>query len=136
MRTRGTLLLAIVLLAGCRPDTGGRAALSGTVTFDGQPVDGGAIALLPTDGGDTKAGARIDDGKYIIPAERGPRPGNYRVEIRWQKKTGRKIPSDDPPNLMDETRQVIPEQFNAKSKTVREIKPGNNTLDFDLRTKK
>src|SRR5262245_38511749 len=110
-RIAALLGLALLLATGCGPRSGNRVAVSGTVTFDGQPVDGGAIVFLPQgDGASDRArsGSGIEAGKYAIPAEKGPAPGKYRVEIRWPRPTGKQIPSDDPPNLMDETRQVIP----------------------------
>jgi hypothetical protein len=101
-------------------------------------VEGGTIVFLPhgnTGADRPKTGAAIEAGKYTIPAEKGPAPGKYRVEIRWQKPTGKKVPSDDPPNLMDETRQVIPDQYNSKSKLEVDVVAGTNTFDFPLASK-
>jgi hypothetical protein len=130
--------LALLLTAGCGSRGGNRAAVSGAVTFDGQPVDGGAIVFLPQGDGPAdrpKSGAGIEAGRYAIPAEKGPAPGKYRVEIRWPRPTGKQIPSDDPPNLMDETRQVIPDKFNSRSELTCDVQPGKNNFDFPLTTK-
>jgi hypothetical protein len=125
--------LALLLACGCGSRSGSRVEVSGTVTLDGQSVDGGAIVFLPQGDGDRpKTGTAIENGKHAIPAERGPAPGKYRVEIRWQKPTGKMIPSDDPPNLMEETRQVVPEKYNARSDLTRDVEPGKNTFDFTL----
>jgi hypothetical protein len=127
--------LALLLAAGCGSRSGNRLAVSGTVTLDGQPVDGGAIVFLPQGDGASdrpKTGAGIEAGRYAIPVEKGPLPGMYRVEIRWPKPTGKQIPSDDPPNLMDETRQVIPDKYNSRSKLSCDVQPGKNNFDFPL----
>jgi hypothetical protein len=102
-------------------------------------VDGGMILFFPADGAfkPDEAHAPIQDGKYSLEVGKGPKPGTYRVEITWNKKTGRSIINkSDPPNLIEETLQVIPEQYNTKSTLTRDIKPGINTLDFELKGKK
>jgi len=129
--------LALVVLTGCNAGLTSRAPVQGRVTFDGQPVDNGAIAFLPLGNGQDaqfRAGAPIVDGKYNVTADRGPSPGKYRVEIYWNKKTGKKI-SNDPPNTIDETKQVLPARYNTKSDLTVDVQPGRNTLDFNL-TKK
>jgi hypothetical protein len=127
--------LSLCLTPGC--GSSGRPVLQGTVTLDGQPVDDGAIAFISEMAMPVppRAGALIRDGKYVIPADKAPPPGTYRVEIRWNKPTGKKIPSSDPPNLMDETRQVVPENYNTKSTLSEEVKPGANTFNYDLKSK-
>jgi hypothetical protein len=126
-----SVALALIFLPGCGAP--GRALIQGNVTFNGEPVDGGVILFTPE--GDTpapKPGGDIVAGKYSLAVEHGFQPGNYRVEIRWKKKTGRQVMSSDPPNMMDETKQVIPPEFNTKSTLARELKSGTNTLDFEL----
>jgi hypothetical protein len=129
--------LSLAMIGGC-DGSSGRVPVTGTVTLDGQPVEGGGIVFLPPGDGGTsrpKAVARIDEGKYTIPAALGPVPGPYRVEIRWQKKTGKKIPTGDPPEMIDETRQVIPDKYNAKSILTADVRSGVNTFPFDLKSK-
>lgn len=60
-----------------------RAAVSGTVTIDGQPVRWGTIAFVPAGNPNAPiAWSMINRGKYSIPSERGPMVGDHRVEIR------------------------------------------------------
>ena len=72
--TRSTLIaiaFAVSSLVGCSKTD---SALSGTVTFDGQPVPEGEIILSPdTTRGNQGPGvmARISNGKYATPDERG-----------------------------------------------------------------
>jgi hypothetical protein len=127
--TVGFALLA--LGAGC--SGGSPASLKGKVSYDGQPVDNGGILFLPADeSSGVKLAAAIENGEYVIPAERGAVPGVYRVEIRWSKKTGKQIPSADPGMTVEETKEALPAQFNTNSTLSREIKAGENMLDFEL----
>jgi hypothetical protein len=126
----------LVLLSGCGSGER-RQALSGVVTYDGQPVTG-SIAFMPEGEESAKMrrpGALIEDGKYSIVAQKGALPGKYRVDIRWPKKTGKKVPIDASGDLTDETREGLPEKFNRKSALVVDILPDTSTLDFDLKSK-
>jgi hypothetical protein len=131
------LACSLALVAGC--GSGGPYA-EGTVTFNGQPVDGGKIIFLPSGGaGPDKAppaSADIKEGKYLVDAAHNLKVGSYNVQITWKKKTGKQIvdPSD-PPNKIDETKQVIPPKYNTASKTTVEIKPGANKFDYTLTSK-
>jgi hypothetical protein len=121
------------LLIGC--SSSNRAAVKGSVTFDGAPVDGGMILFFPANEKNKadQGHAEIKNGAYEIPAGKGPPPGSYRVEITWEKKTGKQVVSKgDPPNMEDETIQVIPPQYNRESKLTKEITSGMNTIDFPL----
>jgi hypothetical protein len=130
-------LLALALCLGCARED--RVAISGKVTLDGQPVEAGSISFVPIDGTQSPtAGAEIVDGDYEVAAAQGPRAGAFRVEIRSQRKTGRKIPvgSPAPPGTMaDETVEAIPKQYNKQSKLRADLKQGNNPLDFTLTSK-
>ena len=69
-----------------------------------------------------------------MPSGRGPAPGSYRVEIIWQKKTGRKVDTPGDPGVkMDETFQVIPAKYNTSSTETVTVKSGDNTFNFDLK---
>jgi hypothetical protein len=131
------VLVGLCLCSGCgRGD--GRSELSGTVTFDGEPVDGGSIAFLPIDDGAetrSKPGARIEAGKYHIPAAKGAMPGKYRVEIHWPKKTGKKVPFDDPPTLIDETREVVPAKYNRESTLTVDVTQATTEFGCEMKSK-
>ncbi|MFO0928491.1 MAG: hypothetical protein U0736_15950 [Gemmataceae bacterium] len=117
----------LVLLSGC-----GKPSVSGTVTLDGKPVDGGVISFV-ADGTNKQANADIVGGKYDFGAKPGPTAGKNKVEILWNKKTGRKIPvPGDPGNMTDESVQAIPAQYNSASTLTADVKSGANKLDFTL----
>lgn len=127
--------LGMFAITGC--GSGSRSSVEGTVTFDGQSVDGGSITFLPESGDKnaSPASGQIIDGKYAIDSERGPAPGKYKVEIIWKKKTGKQIPNaSDPGTSVDETKQVIPQKYNSKTELTCEIKSGSNkNVNFELK---
>ena len=84
-------LLGLASASGCSHAANSRAAVSGTVRLDSEPLKEGAIAFFPIQGtvGPSAAGV-ITDGKYDIPREKGPVIGKNRVEIRAFRKSGRK----------------------------------------------
>jgi hypothetical protein len=106
----------------------------GTVRLDGQLLPNGSIALVPIDGtpGPGGGGGINKEGKYEI--KRGLLPGRYRVEIRSSTTITRQVRNPTiPSELVHEEVSVIPEQYNTRSSLIREVSPGSNVLDFDLK---
>lgn len=107
-------ILICLLFAGCG-DEDGRLSLTGTVTLDQQPLASGSIVFIPIGGGPS-TGCSIENGKFQIPAERGPAEGNYRVEIVSYKSTGEMIDDPDLPGLkVEQKRQILPDRYNKES---------------------
>jgi hypothetical protein len=132
------ICLVIATCIGCGKKGPQRAAVSGHVTLDGQPINEGVIQFLPIEGTiGPEAGGVIANGQYDIVQQHGPVVGKARVELRASKKTGRKIqdPTGRPGTLTDEYTEMFPPNSNTNSSLVREIKDGLNKLDFDIRTK-
>lgn len=138
MRPYQRLLCAmiVVCLIGCGSSGPPRAAISGTVTLDGEPVSEGTIAFLPA--ADTKGastGTEIKEGKYSISSANGPTYGKYKVQIHWSKKTGKQIEvgSPAPPGTMkDEVIEAIPAKYNTESTVEKEVKSAKEVFDFKL----
>jgi hypothetical protein len=133
----GLLLAAAVLsLFGCGPRSD-RLSVSGTVTLDGAPLDGGSITFTSMGGQKTLAtGAVVENGEYHIPQEKGLRPGTYHVEIN--------APDDNAPPVMVRgtpggpaipvAPDRIPAEYNVNSKKTVEITPqGDNHFEFDIK---
>ena len=74
-------LLSVIFVLGCGKSSK-RVRVFGDVSYDGKPVAMGEIVFTPEEGtiGPDAAGS-IENGHYNIPVERGPYPGNYRVEV-------------------------------------------------------
>ena len=78
-----TTPLCFLVLLGCG-DNSGNYEVSGTVTWDGQPIPKGFISFIPDkDKGNSGpgGGAEIVDGKYRTPPGKGVIGGAYIVKI-------------------------------------------------------
>lgn len=139
--TRGGLLLvscavscAVTCAMGCSDEGIERAAVTGSIRLDGEPVQSGTIAFYPAEGTrGPSAGGLIEGGRYRIDSAKGVVLGKSRVEINSSRKSGRMIPDAINPNaMMEEYVEGIPSQYNTESTLIREIESGENQIDFDL----
>jgi hypothetical protein len=130
------LIFAAVLAGGCGSgDPSGRQAISGSVILDGQPLGDGAILLeppAPYEGG-TAVGATIRRGSFVIPRDRGPTPGTYRVRI-YSSSGAQATPAA---GQTDRSRRPmverLPEVYNTKSEWRVDVTAGgSNRFRFDL----
>lgn len=132
------LFLLCVTLVGCggRKYSGDRRfPLTGKVTYDGQPIDYGAISFLPVSGGKQRvSGGTIVDGTYSVPEEAGANQGSYRVEIHWAKKTGKQFRDPDTQEMMDKRDEGLPPRFHSKSTLTAEVSAAQTTFDFHLKS--
>jgi hypothetical protein len=132
----GACLASVLVLAGCgQGDAGTRAAVTGQVTLDGKPLAQGAIKFAPMD--QTRGvvtGVSIHDGHFELPAEIGAAIGWNRVEITGMRKSGKKVQDPFGPPGQLETSAVAP-RFNVSSDLKIEIKPGENTAQFEVKSK-
>ncbi len=130
------LVACIVLLfaTGCGGESGpSRQPVVGSVTLDGKPLPSGTITFLPSDQGPA-ASAELSEGGYRIDRDAGPAPGHYTVEIVAVQPTGRRIRHPDlPSETTEEVRNVIPQQYNARTQLQVDVKPdAENRFDFEL----
>ncbi|TWT78312.1 hypothetical protein Pla123a_11030 [Posidoniimonas polymericola] len=139
-KTRYRLVLAWLpmLLAGCaEPPT---AIPSGAVTANGQPVELGTIMFAPTESGTTPEGVKrkpvsagIDQGRYSVTVTQKMPPGDYKVIVIGQRRTGRKLsPEPGAPATEDELVDFLPPKFNTQTQLVETIGEGESTVDFNL----
>jgi hypothetical protein len=120
---------AVGLLVGCSGE-GDTGEVSGTVNFDGKPVEDGAINFFPTDGKSPTAGDVIKDGKYSI--NKVP-VGNMKVTISGSKVVGKKKVYNTPESPeMPVTQELLPAKYNDKSELTFEVKRGANEKNWDL----
>ena len=77
-----TATLALIAFTGCGR-IADKSAIRGTVKFKkGEVVDQGSIEFSPVDPkAGNQSGARIADGAYEVPQDKGLRPGKYIVRI-------------------------------------------------------
>jgi len=131
-----SLLCLTSLVIGCSSSS--RAEVYGTVLLDGQPIEEGSIQFIPTDGTTgPSTGGVISKGKYHIYSRDGAVVGKNRVELRSFKMSNQKIqdPTAPPGTLTTLRVQAFPPEYNDQSTVVKEIRPGSNTIDFDVWTK-
>ena len=131
-------LLFLLFLPACGGD-GDRAAVTGTVTLDGEPLEAGTIVFEPIEGTQSPAaGAPITKGAFEIARAGGPMAGTYRVKINAPRKTGKKIVAGSPAppgTLVDEVVEAVPARYNSASEERAEIRSGTNKVKFDLQSK-
>jgi hypothetical protein len=131
LRALALSVLAAGLVVGC----GGGAAtgdVSGTVSYEGTPVENGSIAFIPEDGNAPTAGAAISNGKFS--ATKVP-VGAAKVQITGAKDAKKQKMYDDPnaPLVMTSSELLPPKYSDAKTTELRyEVKAGSQTKNFDL----
>lgn len=79
-----TVVFAVAsVICGCGgDDLPPRFAATGSVTFDGVPLDGAVIRLIPTaPSSGPMAVTAIEEGVFVFDEETGPVAGTHRVEI-------------------------------------------------------
>ena len=120
------------MLAGCSSDDPyERVSVSGSVTFQGQPVEDGQIRFSAKMG--TTAPVvieQISDGRYATTNSGGVPVGQYRVEIRaYDPNTSFPKTPEDPPR-----KQLLPAKYNVQSELDFVVESGQDEIarDFDL----
>ncbi len=112
--------------------------VSGEVSYDGKPVEDGAIRFDRIGGETSVVGkGRIIDGKYSLPLSEGMVAGEYQVAIYANRKTDTPMKAFE--QLAGETaalvevEQFIPPRYNAETKLKVKLQPGENKgRNFDL----
>ena len=143
-RSRAIVLTVLCLgVVGCGGGSKGsnppRVRVTGQITLDGQPVPAGVIEFIPIEPGQLQAQGIIqEDGTFVIEGADGPSAGEYKVEIRCAKKTGRRVQSMSSPDesgMIDERIPVIPAKYHSPTTLRQTITSGDNVLEFKLDSK-
>jgi hypothetical protein len=136
---RLALLSATCTVAGCAQET----SVSGTVTFNGEPIERGSIRFVSTEKQGPTFGAVIKNGKYNVEkAVPGPKVATIQAmnekavptssaeleQMAEQAQATGQSSSEDVDPLA-----LIPPNAEGNSQTV-EIKEGPQTLDFHLKS--
>ena len=133
------LALGLCVLPGCGVKTD-RLKISGEVTLDGVPLDGGSIRFTLL-GGETvlASGAMINGGAYHIPREQGLLPGTYQVEISKADEAAPPVMARATPGGpgIPVAPERIPPEYNLESKqTVEVTADGDNHFVFDINSRR
>lgn len=128
-------ILAVVTvgLVGCGGGGPPRAAVQGSVTWQGKPVENGTINFISTGTGGS-ASATIVGGKYQLSTAEGAPLGTNRVEVFGFNNLGSREagPPHPPGTMIEATEQFIPSEYNNASKQTVEIQAGENNIDLAL----
>ena len=101
--------------------------VSGTVTLDDAPLAGAGVVFTP-ETGRISNGTTDAEGKYVLsygPDVRGAVLGKHSVAITVEENM--ELPADQ--------QTVIPPRYNVKTTLSAEVKAGENTFDFPLKSK-
>lgn len=129
MRSMTWLAATVALALGCgKPDPRSRSfEVSGTVTFDGQPVADGSITLDSDDPTLASDAGTIAAGRFRFLASAGKK----KVRIR----ASREVPQPGPKDVPRDPKfaEYIPAKYHENSKLAIEVTPdGENRFDFPL----
>ncbi len=136
------------LVAGCGgSDTSyegpQRTAVSGTVTFDGQPIPSGTVSFIPQSADQARATGYIANGTYEIKEGQGPNLGSYRVEFSWKEQVGGEDGESEDGESEDEESEdgsdegaeyveKLPAKYTTESEITVEFKAGETEHNFTL----
>jgi hypothetical protein len=128
----------LVLCAGCGPRSD-RLELSGAVTLDGAPLDGGSIQFSSLEGEKLiGTGAMISGGEYFVTQEKGLPPGTYRVEISAPDTSVPPVRLRTPSGELGipTAPERIPAEYNVNSnQTIQVDDDSDNHFEFDIMSK-
>lgn len=124
-------LVGLCLSTGCGPEPV-VGEVSGTITFDGKPIEKGSISFTPANGQGPSGGGEIVGGKYKCDGALG----ECKVEIRSPKVVGKKKLYDTPDSPVQEVfEEVLPQKFNEATELRFDVKKGKNEKNWDLTSK-
>ena len=124
-----TLILFCLLMAGCGSEND-LATVKGTVTLNGQPLEGAIVEFQPAaTGGSPSSGQTDADGRYELMYtfdRTGAMPGEHIVSIRTAGTCF------DGEGNESEREERVPARYNSQTELKRTVQPGRNTIDFEL----
>ena len=128
-------LLVIVLVSGCqRPpaDQPELGIVTGTITLEGQPLNGANVLFQPASGRPSIA-ATDEKGHYSLSYKLrvpGAKIGQHQVQVTTYR------PNRDPQDASSpEVPESLPARYNSQSELTADVKPGQNEISFDLKKK-
>jgi hypothetical protein len=130
--------LTCLVVGFCVSGCGGAASVNvgkvrGKVTLEGQPLGDALVTFTPVQEGGSSALGKTDvDGSYRLSYANGiegAEIGENRVSISTYDQGN---PDGDPPR--PKVLEKIPLKYNIRTELVREVKSGENSIDFDLQT--
>lgn len=126
-------LCTSLLLAGCGggvddyPDMG---TVYGTVTLDGNPLEGASVIFVPKAPGSRSSFGTTDSGGYYELAYSanmdGAKVGEHTVRISTFKSPDPNTPGDKG------AKETLPNKYNSKTTLTKTVENSSNKFDFEL----
>jgi len=122
-------LLVVVWPAGCGTRGPALVPVSGSVTFDGAPVETGEIVFRAADGAVASHAGQIMAGRYAIRSTAGPK----RVEIIATRPPATVVQNPGGSGESTPAEMYVPDRYNARSTLTADVTAsGPNRFDFEL----
>jgi hypothetical protein len=105
--------------------------VTGTVTLDGKPLPQATVTFSRGQGR-MSVGTTDDQGHYQLlytVNQQGAEPGTHTVSIATQIDAGS---GEGDLAAVEGRKELLPPRYNDKTELTAEVKPGRNTIDFDL----
>jgi len=135
------IFTAVALIAGCGGTGLHTIVVTGTVTFDGEPLEGAAITFTPRGEGHPAFGITDANGRYTLQTmlgnpDAGTTPGDYEVAITKFEATPPRTEEEDALGLPPPSpRSLIPVRYGSTgtSGLAATVRQGEaNVFNFDL----
>ncbi len=131
-RLVGLLVVAAALLGwiGCGGETLDLGTVTGTVTLDGEPLEGAEVVFQP-EAGRPSYGETDSQGRYRLmfaSQQPGAQIGSHRVMISTFDVV---LDEDDQATEIPER---LPPRYHRESELREEVAPGENVIHFDLQS--
>lgn len=125
--------LFLLILPGCGSSDGPATyPVSGTVTFNGQPIPSGEIIFESVDGQTGSAAGSIERGQFSCRAVAGQK----RVKVIAVREVPGKFDESNPGERVPLKEMYIPAKYSAQTELVAEVtSDGQNRFDFSLSSK-
>jgi hypothetical protein len=122
----------LITLAGCGAEAGSVGQVFGKVTYRGQPVTEGTIALHSPEAGYGAEAQLGTDGSYRFAG--GVTPGEYQVSVYPPVVIDNSDPRTPPVSVYKKVESIPPKyHLPGTSELKATVKEGDNPLDFNLK---
>ena len=136
---RFPLSIALIVVAcvatGCSQSKYDLVSVSGTVTMDGQPLEGASVKFQPQGGGIMSYGKTDAQGRYALQTmadDPGAMVATHAVSIYKSSGTVDLSTEEAQPAV----KQLVPEKYNYKTTLSFQVSPGGTTrADWSLESK-
>lgn len=133
---RNSLCVIALALIGCGTDGPELANVTGTVTFDGQPVPDATVTFIPQEGQGSPSYGHTDvDGHYVMRftlQKEGAMLGTHDVTIETQQYPPQELAELREAGVLTGDPVKIPGKYRNVGELTAQVERGNNEIPFAL----